>query len=115
MGQPPLTEGSRSFASITTEGFADLGDTTHGHLRRQPKFVPQVPIIELLKFDLVSCLKLEGFARQPIGGGVKRLHGVGELAGLIPIGQGLCLQGQYHDMNYNTSDTLCPLTSDIRE
>lgn len=94
----------RSLASITAEGFADLGDTTDGHLRRQSEFVPQIRIIELLKFDLVSRLQVEDFARQPVGGGVEGLHRGGELAGLIPVREELCLQGQYHDTNYNIRD-----------
>src|SRR5687767_5374189 len=104
----------RPFAAITTEGFGDLSDTSDGHLRRQSKFVTQALIKKLLKFDLVGCLKLKGFTGQPMGGGVKSLHRGGELAGLIPIRQELCLQGQFHDANCKIRDVFYPLISDIR-
>jgi hypothetical protein len=46
----------------------------------------------------VNGLEAEGFACEPIGGGVESPHCGGNLFGLIPIWQKLRLQGQLHDV-----------------
>src|SRR5215468_9207918 len=88
---------ARANGFVPAIGFANLGDTADGHLSGESEIIAQLAVVELLKFDLVVRLEAESFACEPIGGGVESPHGGGKLFGLIPIGQELCLQGQYHD------------------
>src|SRR5215510_11087860 len=74
---------ARAFGFVPAIGFANLGDTSDGHLRGDSEVTTQLAVVELLKFDLVSCLEAESFACEPIGGGIESPHRGGELFGLI--------------------------------
>src|SRR5262245_8135332 len=91
---------ARANGFVSAIGLADLSDTADGHLRGDSEVVPQLAVIELLKFDLVSRLEAESFAGEPIGGSVESPHRGGKLFGLIPIGRQLCLQGQLHGARF---------------
>jgi hypothetical protein len=88
---------SGAFGFVSAISFADLGNASDGHLGRDSEIVAQSAVVELLKFDLVVRPEAESFPREPIGGDVESLHRGGKLSGLIPIGQKLCLQGQFHN------------------
>ena len=88
---------SGAFGFVSAVSFADLGNASDGHLSRESEVIAQLAVVELLKFDLVVRPEAESFPREPIGGGVESPHRGGKLSDLIPIGQKLCLQGQFHN------------------
>src|SRR5262249_5837205 len=91
---------ARAYGFVSFVGFADLGDAADGHLGRDSEVIAQSVVVELLKFDLVGRLEAESFAGEPIGGGVEGPHRGGELSGLIPVWQKLCLQDQLHGLGF---------------
>src|SRR5882672_5874964 len=94
---------SGAFGFVSAIGFADLGDAADGHLSRESEIFTQLAVVELLQFDLVGRLEAEGFAGEPIGGGVERCHCGGKFFGLLFVRQESSLQGQFHGAKHNTS------------
>lgn len=65
---------SRLPTPVAAESLTNLGNTADCHLSGESEIFAQLTVVELLKLDLVRGLQLEGFASQPIGGGIEGFH-----------------------------------------
>jgi hypothetical protein len=75
----------RSFSFTDSERVGDLGTNQTSRLRRQPKEKPNALVAGGLQFKVREHAKVSGPLRQPITGGIKRLHGRKQILGLYGV------------------------------
>lgn len=76
--------------------FADLGDASDGHLRRESEPLPDECVVGLPEYDFVGDLESERLPGKPIGGLVEPLDGGLEPLGAVTVGEELNSQGHLH-------------------
>jgi hypothetical protein len=97
----------RPLAPVSLVRLADLGDSAHRHLRRESESVPQVPVVEMVKTDLVPGSVLEGALCQPLASLVDSLHGGEQVRRLFGCGEQLGNRNQFHTLECSTPRTTC--------
>ncbi len=90
---------------VSAVGFAHLGNGPNGVLRRQSKQSAQIPIIELLKANLVSAFGFECPLSEPATRLIHTAHRIQKALRLLAIGEELYACDQLHAHGLSTSMT----------